>query len=106
MEGRSGHWSLQGAAHARLQSELPSDFSRAVCSCRYVLGLVYPAYVTVNALESPGTQDDHHVRFALGCFAPIIVLCRCSSFSAPPPPPVPSQVLSCPTILARSSQCI
>jgi receptor expression-enhancing protein 5/6 len=25
----------------------------------YLLGLVYPAYVTVNALESPGTQDDH-----------------------------------------------
>jgi receptor expression-enhancing protein 5/6 len=24
----------------------------------YLLGLLYPAYVTVNAIESPGTQDD------------------------------------------------
>jgi receptor expression-enhancing protein 5/6 len=24
----------------------------------YLLGLAYPAYVTVNAIESPGTQDD------------------------------------------------
>lgn len=28
-------------------------------SCRrYLVGLAYPAYVTVNAIESPGTQDD------------------------------------------------
>ena len=54
---------LWGSCPAGMQSELPSGFDRAVCCCRYVLGLVYPAYVTVNALESPGTQDDHHVRF-------------------------------------------
>ena len=85
---------LSGSCSARLQSELPSDFNRAVCSCRYVLGLVYPAYVTVNALESPGTQDDHHVRFGLGLLS---VRCRSLSLfilSCPSPFPSPCPHLS------------
>ncbi len=80
---------LSGRCPARLQSELPSDFNRAVCTCRYVLGLVYPAYVTVNALESPGTQDDHHVRFTLCSVVFVTVLHCCSFLFAPPLPPRP-----------------
>ena len=51
------------------QSRLPAGPNAAMCCLfrRYLLGLVYPAYVTVNALESPGTQDDHLVRAGVCC---------------------------------------
>ena len=51
----SGRWNLLGAAES-FCGRCP------IAVCRYLLGLAYPAYVTVNALESPGTQDDHLVR--------------------------------------------
>ena len=39
-----------------------ADEMLVVCR-RYLLGLAYPAYVTVNAIESPGTQDDTQAGF-------------------------------------------
>ena len=58
----AGSWR---AARLCRKSRLLFGFRRfdMLLVCRYLLGLVYPAYVTVNALESPGTQDDHLVRF-------------------------------------------